>query len=69
MSPENKTGESLAAQMQEKLEDLMDELRDHVEQADDPQAEALFETSAEVLGGLVKAFRHYRQGAEEAWEE
>jgi hypothetical protein len=30
---------------------------------DEPQLKAMFETSAEVLGGLVKAFRDYEQKA------
>ncbi|HEY2729434.1 MAG TPA: hypothetical protein VGK52_05785 [Polyangia bacterium] len=32
----------------------------------DPQARALFETTREVLGGLVRAFEHY-ESREPAW--
>ena len=34
----------------------MDHLRQDVEKVDEPQLKAMFETSAEVLGGLIKAF-------------
>ena len=47
--------------------DLIEHLRDDVRKVDEPQAKALFETSAEVLGGLVKAFEHYEEKSEAAW--
>jgi hypothetical protein len=28
----------------------------------------MFETAAEVLGGLVTAFRHYEEQSERAWK-
>jgi hypothetical protein len=34
---------------------------------DEPQFKAMFEASAEVLGGLIKAFRDYEQKNEAAW--
>ena len=34
---------------------------------DEPQVKAMFETSAEVLGDLIKAFRDYEQKNEAAW--
>jgi hypothetical protein len=34
---------------------------------EEPRAGSLFETIAEVLGGLIKAFEHYESKAEEAW--
>ena len=33
---------------------------------DEPQARALFETTAEVLRGLATAYDHYEQGTEPA---
>jgi hypothetical protein len=36
---------------------------------DEPQLKAMFETSAEVLGGLIKAFRDYEQKNESAWRK
>ena len=32
-----------------------------------PRAEALFETTAEVLNGLKTAYEHFEEGDEEAW--
>jgi hypothetical protein len=42
-----------AQKMQNRLQETMDHLRQDVERVDDPKLKALFETSAEVLGGLV----------------
>ena len=33
----------------------------------EPQFKAMFETTAEVLIGLMTAFRHYEQKSESAW--
>ncbi|MFL6806574.1 MAG: hypothetical protein ACJ8FM_21560 [Xanthobacteraceae bacterium] len=53
--------------MQERLKETMDHLREDIEKVDEPQLKAMFETSAEVLGGLIKAFRDYEQKNESAW--
>ena len=50
------------------LQKVVDHLRKDVSRVDDPQAKALFETSAEVLLGLKKAFTDYEKGEEEAWK-
>ena len=42
--------------------------REGVGEVDDPRGQALFETTAEVLQGLVNAYEHYEGGAEEAWQ-
>jgi hypothetical protein len=49
------------------LDDLMTHLREDVDKVGDPRAQALFETSAEVLSGLAKAYEHFDSRAEEAW--
>jgi len=49
------------------MSDLRDHLRDDIHVITEPKAQALFETSAEVLGGLIKAFDDYEEGNEEAW--
>ena len=49
------------------LEDLQTHLREDIEKLDEPQLKAMFETSAEVLGGLLKAFRDYERKNEAAW--
>lgn len=49
------------------LDDLTTHLRDDVEAVSEPRAQALFETTAEVLIGLRTAYDHYDQGEETAW--
>ena len=46
---------------------LIEHLREDVGKITDPKAQALFETSAEVLTGLVKAFSDYEKKSEAAW--
>ena len=53
--------------MQKALHDIRNHLREDVQKVDEPQLKAMFETSAEVLGGLEKAFRDYEQKNEKAW--
>ncbi|MGE5594645.1 MAG: hypothetical protein ACM3S1_01270 [Hyphomicrobiales bacterium] len=55
-------------QQREMMQDLSRLMRASVDNMSDPQGRALMETSAEVLGGLVRAFYHYESGDEEAWE-
>jgi hypothetical protein len=52
------------ANVKRMLGELIDHLRGDVRQIDEPKAQALFETSAEVLEGLQTAFTHYEQGSE-----
>ena len=40
--------------MQARLQEMIDHLRADVEKVDEPELKAMFETSAEVLGGLKK---------------
>jgi hypothetical protein len=53
--------------MRERLREDIDHLRDDVETVDEPQLKAMFETAAEVLGGLAKAFEDYEKKNEPAW--
>ncbi|UGA46422.1 hypothetical protein HU230_0010425 [Bradyrhizobium quebecense] len=53
--------------MQKALKDIRAHLREDIEKVDEPQLKAMFETSAEVLGGLEKAFKDYEQRNEKAW--
>lgn len=53
--------------MQTALRDIKDHLRADIEKVDEPQLKAMFETSAEVLNGLEKAFRDYEEKSEKAW--
>jgi rubrerythrin len=55
--------------MAQRLQDTITLLREEVDKVDEPPLKAMFETSAEVLGGLVKAFKDYEQKSEPAWRE
>jgi hypothetical protein len=50
-----------------RMRQLIDHLREDVGKVAEPKAQALFETSAEVLTGLVKAFDDYEKKHEGAW--
>ena len=54
--------------MQQRLQETIDHLRTDIEKVDEPQLKAMFETSAEVLGGLIKAFQDYEKKNEPAWQ-
>ncbi|MBX6342346.1 MAG: hypothetical protein IRY97_07800 [Thermomicrobiaceae bacterium] len=49
------------------LRQAMDHAREDVTKVQEPQAKALFETTAEVLNGLVKAYDDYEKKSEPAW--
>jgi hypothetical protein len=50
------------------LDDVSRHAREDVVKVADPKARALFETTAEVLGGLAKAYEHAEQKSEPAWQ-
>ncbi|HWC22928.1 MAG TPA: hypothetical protein VG502_11560 [Flexivirga sp.] len=56
------------AKIQVRLTDLAEHLREDVQKVDEPRAQALFETAAEVLLGLRNAFVDYEKGEEPAWQ-
>jgi hypothetical protein len=53
--------------MRRLLGETVGHLREDIGKVDDLQFKAMFETSAEVLSGLIKAFEHYEQRSEQAW--
>ena len=55
--------------MKNRLHETVTHLREDVQKVDEPQLKAMFETSAEVLGGLVKAFSDYEKKNEAAWRK
>lgn len=57
------------AKIEGMLDELIDHLREDTEKFDEPKAQALFETAAEVLTGLRTAFEHYDMAAEPAMVE
>ena len=50
------------------LNDTITHAREDVLKVSDPKAQALFETTAEVLKGLVKAFDDFERKSEPAWK-
>ena len=54
--------------MSERLTEIIGGLRADIERVEEPQFRAMFETAAEVLVGLVTAFRHYEEKSEHAWK-
>jgi hypothetical protein len=53
--------------MEKRFHETAEHLRSDVKTIDDPRAKALFETAAEVLTGLEKAFHDYDKKDELAW--
>jgi hypothetical protein len=54
--------------MEQRLHEIRNHLRADIGKVDEPQFKAMFETAAEVLGGLEKAFHDYQQKNEAAWQ-
>ncbi len=55
--------------MRERLQELIRHLRSDIEKVKEPQLKAMFETSADVLSGLPKAFSDYARKNEPAWKQ
>ena len=55
--------------IQSEFEKLINHLRKAISIIKEPRAKALFETSAEVLRGLSKAFSDYAEKNEKAWKD
>jgi hypothetical protein len=53
---------------QERLDTLVNQVRSEIANVREPKAQALLETTAEVLLGLKKAYEDYGQGREKAWQ-
>ena len=56
------------ANVRKEFGELIDHLRDDVNKIDEPKAQALFETAAEVIRGLDTAFKHFEEKSEKAWK-
>ena len=57
------------AKLKQMLTDIINHAREDVDKIRDPKAAALFETTAEVLIGLRKAYEDYEQKNEQAWKK
>lgn len=53
--------------LKQMLRDTANHAREDVSKVSDPKAQALFETTAEVLLGLAKAYDDFDQKNEKAW--
>jgi hypothetical protein len=51
------------------LSEFIERARQDIGTVADPKAQALFETSAEVVTGLITAFEHYENKSEPAWQD
>ncbi len=56
------------ANVRKEFRELIDHLRGDIYKIDEPKAQALFETTAEVISGLDAAFKHYEEKSENAWK-
>lgn len=56
------------AKLRQMLQDALNHAREDVQKVSDPKAQALFETTAEVLAGLTKAYEHFEGRTEPAWK-
>ena len=54
--------------VRKEFRELIDHLRGDINKIDEPKAQALFETAAEVVSGLDTAFKHYEEKNEDAWK-
>jgi hypothetical protein len=68
-SASNKDPQHHTQNMKKRLSETMTHLREDVGKVDEPQLKAMFETSADVLGGLIKAFSDYEKKNEAAWRK
>jgi len=50
-----------------RLQDIRERFREDLDKVEDPRAQVLFETTAEVLGGLIKALNEFQSKNERAW--
>jgi hypothetical protein len=56
------------ANIRKEFQQMIQHLREDVEKVEEPRAQALFETAAEVMSGLDMAFKHYETQSEQAWK-
>lgn len=68
-SSAGKTPQHHVQKMKKRLEETVTHLRQDIGKVNEPQLAAMFETSAEVLTGLVKAFDDFEKKNENAWRK
>ena len=55
------------AKLRAEMQQVIEHLRRDINMVDEPRAKAMFETTAEVLQGLMKTYDDYDQGQEAAF--
>ena len=55
--------------VKKRLQGTVTHLREDIDKVGEPQLRAMFETTAEVLNGLTKAFDDYVKKNEDAWRK
>jgi hypothetical protein len=68
-SVSDRTPQHHTRNMKKRLSETVTHLREDIGKVDEPQLKAMFETSAEGLGGLIKAFDDYDKKNEAAWQK
>ena len=66
-SEDNRDPRHHTANIKGMLDEAAKHCREDVSKIREPKAQALFETTAEVLKGLITAYDHYEQGSEQAF--
>ena len=56
------------ANVRKEFRELIEHLRGDINKIDEPKAQALFETAAEVISGLDMTFKHYEEKSEGVWK-
>jgi hypothetical protein len=69
MTSSSKSPQHHTQRMKTRLQETVTHLRQDIGKVDEPQLAAMFETSAEVLSGLIKAFDDYEKKNEAAWRK
>ena len=57
-----------ASKLRDMLDDVARHARQDIDSVSDPRAQALFETTAEVVLGLRKAYDDFEEGTEAVWK-
>jgi hypothetical protein len=68
IQPEN-AAQHHVSQVQTRLQEIVDYLRENAQNLDDPKAKTLFENATQTLSGLVKDFSQFPQNNETTLQE
>jgi hypothetical protein len=69
VSPADRSPQDHTQNMKKRFQETITHLRQDINKVEEPQLKAMFETSAEVLTGLTKAFDDYEKKNEAAWRK